>query len=129
MLDNFNETDVTSDEVVPSTPLWSDTVSYKIPVVSSKPNPPYVSRFSPTDPRTERVYVALTESKGSDPLTSPAQWKLEWVEPSNINLDPRLDHTVGRRGLPYLDWGIHPGRAWIRKIDYGGPYAPKKNVF
>lgn len=45
------------------------------------------------------------------------------------SLDPRLDWTVGRRGIPYLDWGLHPGRAWIRKVDYGGPYSPKKHVF
>ncbi|MCU7547914.1 RagB/SusD family nutrient uptake outer membrane protein [Chitinophagaceae bacterium LB-8] len=45
------------------------------------------------------------------------------------NLDPRLDWSVGRRGIPYLDWGIHPGRSWIRKVDWGGPYSPKKNVF
>ena len=44
-------------------------------------------------------------------------------------LDPRLDWTVGRRGIPYLDWGVHPGRNWIRKFDYGGPYSPKKHVF
>jgi starch-binding outer membrane protein, SusD/RagB family len=43
-------------------------------------------------------------------------------------LDPRLDHTVGRRGLPYMDWGIHPGTNWIRQQSYGGPYSPKKNV-
>jgi hypothetical protein len=29
-------------------------------------------------------------------------------------LDARLDWTVGRRGIPYLDWGLHPGKAWIR---------------
>ncbi|GAB4420325.1 MAG: RagB/SusD family nutrient uptake outer membrane protein [Bacteroidia bacterium] len=45
------------------------------------------------------------------------------------NLDPRLDWSVGRRGVPYLDWGDHPGRSWIRDQSYGGPYAPKKNVF
>lgn len=44
-------------------------------------------------------------------------------------LDPRLDWTVGRRGIPYLDWGPHPGPAWIRDQAFGGPYAPKKNVF
>ncbi|HEX2534029.1 MAG TPA: RagB/SusD family nutrient uptake outer membrane protein, partial [Chitinophagaceae bacterium] len=49
--------------------------------------------------------------------------------PYQGNLDPRLDHTVGRRGIPYLDWGVHPGRNWIRKIDFGGPYSPKKHVF
>jgi hypothetical protein len=44
-------------------------------------------------------------------------------------LDPRLDWTVGRRGIPYLDWGPHPGMAWIRDQSYGGPYSPIKNVF
>ena len=45
------------------------------------------------------------------------------------NLDPRLDWTVGRRGIPYYDWGVHPGKAWIRNQTYGGPYSPKKNVY
>jgi starch-binding outer membrane protein, SusD/RagB family len=44
-------------------------------------------------------------------------------------LDPRIDWSVGRRGIPYLDWGPHPGRDWIRQVNYGGPYSPKKNVF
>jgi len=44
-------------------------------------------------------------------------------------LDPRLDWTVGRRGIPYLDWGPHPGRDWIRDQSYGGPYSPKKRVY
>ncbi|QNF31469.1 RagB/SusD family nutrient uptake outer membrane protein [Adhaeribacter swui] len=43
-------------------------------------------------------------------------------------LDPRLDHTVGRRGIQYLDWGPHPGQDWIRQVTNGGPYSPKKNV-
>jgi starch-binding outer membrane protein, SusD/RagB family len=48
--------------------------------------------------------------------------------PETSELDPRLDHTVGRRGIPYLDWGKHPGSTWVRDQSYGGPYAPKKNV-
>ncbi|GAA4395675.1 RagB/SusD family nutrient uptake outer membrane protein [Nibrella viscosa] len=44
-------------------------------------------------------------------------------------LDPRLDWTVGRRGIPYLDWGPHPGKAWIRDQNYAGPFSPKKNVY
>jgi|688.fasta_scaffold28354_3 hypothetical protein len=43
-------------------------------------------------------------------------------------LDPRLDWTVGRRGIPFLDWGKHPGSAWIRDQSYGGPYTPIKNA-
>ena len=44
-------------------------------------------------------------------------------------LDPRLDWTAGRRGIPYKDWGIHPGKKWIRDQTYAGPYAPKKNIY
>ncbi len=72
MLDTYNNTDVTSDELLAST----------------------------------------------DPFT-----------PYAGTLDPRLDWTVGRRGVPYYDWGVHPGRNWIRKVDYGGPYTPKKNTY
>ncbi|WEK36248.1 MAG: RagB/SusD family nutrient uptake outer membrane protein [Candidatus Pseudobacter hemicellulosilyticus] len=43
-------------------------------------------------------------------------------------LDPRLDWTVGRRGVAYLDWGPHPGQSWVRNKE-GGPYAPKKSVY
>ena len=44
-------------------------------------------------------------------------------------LDPRLDWTVGRRGIPYWDWGIHTGSDWIRDQSYAGPYSPKKQVY
>ncbi|MBX2844542.1 MAG: RagB/SusD family nutrient uptake outer membrane protein [Flammeovirgaceae bacterium] len=49
--------------------------------------------------------------------------------PDSGPVDPRLDHTVGRRGIPYLDWGNHPGKAWIRDQNNGGAYSPKKWVF
>ncbi len=48
--------------------------------------------------------------------------------PDAGTLDPRLDWTVGRRGLPYHDWGLHPGQDWIRDQNYSGPYAPKKMI-
>ena len=48
--------------------------------------------------------------------------------PDAGEFDPRLDHTVGRRGIQYLDWGPHPGNLWIRQVQNGGPYSPKKNV-
>ena len=49
--------------------------------------------------------------------------------PYTGSLDPRLDWTAGRRGIPYKDWGIHPGKKWIRDQNYSGPYAPKKNIY
>jgi starch-binding outer membrane protein, SusD/RagB family len=41
-------------------------------------------------------------------------------------VDPRLDYTIGRRGIPFLDWGPHPGFAWIRDQRFAGPYTQKK---
>jgi hypothetical protein len=49
--------------------------------------------------------------------------------PETRPLDPRLDWTVGRRDIPYLDWGDHPGQAWIRDQSWGGPYNPIKQVY
>ena len=49
--------------------------------------------------------------------------------PDAGNIDPRLDWTVGRRGIPYLDWGNHPGKSWIRDQGNGGPFAGKKNSY
>ena len=47
------------------------------------------------------------------------------------NLDPRLDYTVGRRGIDYNGYGIMPGQDWIRATDgdISGPYLPKKNIY
>jgi hypothetical protein len=61
-------------------------------------------------------------------------------------IDPRLDWTVGRRGVPYLDWASpsywgenatgystyptsDPNYGWINNRLFGGPYSPVKNNF
>src|SRR4029079_12911446 len=46
---------------------------------------------------------------------------------ANMNLDPRLDWTAGRNGVPFKDWGKHDS-TWIRSIPNGGTYSAKKNV-
>ncbi|WP_128544483.1 RagB/SusD family nutrient uptake outer membrane protein [Larkinella soli] len=48
--------------------------------------------------------------------------------PYEGQVDPRLDWTVGRRGIPFLDWGVHPGKVYVRDQAYGGPYSPKKHL-
>lgn len=48
---------------------------------------------------------------------------------STTSVDPRLDFTVGRRGVPFLDWGIMPGYDWIRNQASAGPYVDKKDVY
>ncbi len=47
--------------------------------------------------------------------------------PTAEAVDSRLDWTVGRRGIPYLDWGLCGGEPWTRGDV--APYTPKKNVF
>lgn len=49
--------------------------------------------------------------------------------PDAGELDPRLDHSVGRRGIPYLDWQKFPGKAWIRNQPNAGPYQTKKYAY
>jgi hypothetical protein len=44
-------------------------------------------------------------------------------------VDPRLDWTVGRRGVPFLDWGIMRGADWIRDRGNAGLYVYKKDMF
>ncbi len=46
-------------------------------------------------------------------------------------LDPRIDFTIGRRGIDYNGYGLHVGADWIRATfaDISGPYLPKKNVY
>ena len=41
-------------------------------------------------------------------------------------VDPRLDMTIGRRYVQFLDWMPHPGFDWIRDQGYAGPYTQKK---
>lgn len=62
--------------------------------------------------------------------SSPATWNssnANFVAGSASAVDPRLDWTVGRDGVPYKDWGAHQS-GWIRAPAYGGSYSPKKNV-
>lgn len=49
-------------------------------------------------------------------------------EPYTGTLDSRLDWTVGRRGIPYLDWGVNPGLSWVRQQSVGGPYLHVKHA-
>ncbi len=66
---------------------------------------------------------------GNALVTDQGVFSADSFTPDAGNLDPRLDHSIGRRGIPYLDWGNHPGRDWIRDQPYGGPYSPKKFIY
>ena len=49
--------------------------------------------------------------------------------PYQGSVDPRLDWSVGRRGVPFLDWGVDPGQSWIYDQTFGGPYLNIKNMY
>ncbi len=42
-------------------------------------------------------------------------------------VDPRLDWTVGRDDVPFLDWGVHAPE-WIRNRSWAGPFSHKKFI-
>lgn len=72
--------------------------------------------------------VADAENKQViDPYEQPGY--TQWAG----TVDPRLDWTVGRNGVPFLDWGVMD-RTWIRADELGsapyssGPFHPKKGV-
>lgn len=57
-----------------------------------------------------------------------ADWNAEKVEVGTAQtVDPRLDWTVGRPGVPYLDWG-DASVGWIRGQGWAGVHSPKKNM-
>ncbi len=44
------------------------------------------------------------------------------------SVDPRLDHTTARPGVPYLDLDSLYRESWARDLATYGPYGPKKRV-
>jgi hypothetical protein len=74
-------------------------------------------------------FFAVNDSGLPLAVTNPAWNTLDTSFSANttVPVDPRLDWTVGRDGVPYKDWGLH-NKKFIRDRAYSGPYSPKKNV-
>ena len=80
--------------------------------------------------RTDANGLPLLDTYNSNPVKNDqGVLSTQTFTPDGGPLDPRIDWTIGRRGIPYLDWGLHPGQAWIRDQKFSGPYAPKKNIW
>jgi starch-binding outer membrane protein, SusD/RagB family len=47
--------------------------------------------------------------------------------PDRGEFDPRIDWSIGRIGIQYLDWGVAEA-SWIRRASEGGPFLPIKNI-
>jgi hypothetical protein len=54
-------------------------------------------------------------------LTTPAS--------NTDNVDPRLDWTVARLGVPVLNWSGDYSLTWVRAPGYAGEFSNKKNLY
>lgn len=127
-LDNYNGESVSSDIGIDPSKPWDPAKKYALNDL--------VTRYDPADPYSDRQYHSLKGTPdlpnvGNDPLISTAEWAFNSVVYIHYadRLDPRLDWSVGRRGIPYWDWGRHTGVDWIRDPTFAGPYSPKKQVY
>jgi len=66
-----------------------------------------------------------TDLANDEGIPSAAVFSQDTITP----LDPRIDYTMGRRGIPYMDWGIDRGMDWDRNQAWGGPYMPCEKPF
>src|SRR6266513_1744409 len=87
--------------------------------------------FNP--PTQNLVNFFLVDASGLPLALSDPTWNASPAHDANFDasktnpVDPRLDWTVGRNGVPYKDWGLHTS-GFIRDAAYSGPYSPKQNV-
>ncbi|WP_247233452.1 RagB/SusD family nutrient uptake outer membrane protein [Telluribacter sp. SYSU D00476] len=82
--------------------------------------------------RTDETGLPIVESYNNQPVKNDQGVASNQPFTTDAGpLDPRIDWTIGRRGIPYLDWGNHPGADWVRSPGqtYAGPYSPKKNIY
>lgn len=91
-----------------------------------QPSQNFVNSFK-VDPTTKLPLISTYNN--TDLLNDEGKLSSDAYTPDNTTpVDPRLDWSVGRRGIPFLDWGTHPGNNWVRQVSNGGPYTPIKNV-
>ncbi|HVW60431.1 MAG TPA: RagB/SusD family nutrient uptake outer membrane protein [Puia sp.] len=105
-------------------PLSSYYVSWKQPSFN------LVNAF-----KTDMNGLPMMDASGMDTsnLTNmPNDMGIESGDPFTLyagTVDPRLDWSVGRRGIPYLDWGVNEGKNWVSDQTFGGPYTNIKNSY
>lgn len=74
--------------------------------------------------------LPLLDSFQDDLLTEDHNIQFsEEFTPADILLDPRVDWTIGRRGIPFLDWGPFTGSDWMLDQQNMGPFLNKKIHF
>lgn len=101
-----------------------------------QPSHDLVNSFKTTDeglPRPDGFTEAFNNMNAvlkSDQYPTNIAADEQFTPPTNASLDPRLDWTVGRRGVPYLDFGPHPGKRYDRGgFNYAGTFHAQKHVW
>lgn len=92
----------------------------------TQPSHDFANRFQ-TD---EDNGLPLIETYHETPIkTSLGVPSSESFTPYQGTLDPRIDWSLTRRGIPLLDRGINPGQAWIRNhVRGGGTFSTMKHI-
>jgi hypothetical protein len=84
------------------------------------------------DPPSQNLVNSFRVDAAGLPLSisAPTTWNstdAALIAGNTAAVDPRLDWTVGRDGVPFKDWGNY-SIAWVRDPGNGGPYMPKKII-
>ena len=82
------------------------------------------------DPTQNLVNAFKVDANGLPLSLSDPNWNnsdAEFVAGNLAPVDPRLDWTVGRDGVPFKDWELY-SNTWARDKENAGPYSPKKNI-
>ena len=75
--------------------------------------------------RTKPSVTVLQPDNGNVLLPDGA--KALSINDATVAVDPRLDFSIGRIGIPYKDYG--PALNWVRDYTNGGLFLPKKHVY
>ena len=81
--------------------------------------------------QTDENGLPLSNWASSDIANDAGISETEAFTPHTGPLDPRIDYTIGRRGVDYNGFGVFTGKDNIRAsfTDISGPYAGKKNMY
>jgi starch-binding outer membrane protein, SusD/RagB family len=78
-------------------------------------------------PTYDLAYAYKVDANGL-PIPVTAATTLKRIQAGDADLlDPRIDYTMGRTNVPYLNWGVQKDD-WVRGQGYMGWYSPKKNA-
>ncbi|MEZ7505410.1 RagB/SusD family nutrient uptake outer membrane protein [Flavobacterium sp. Arc2] len=85
------------------------------------PGGPFYSQYGFHRPSQNLVNAFKTDASGL-----PLENNVNVVASDNV--DPRLDITVGRPGIPYKDLGVLYQETWARDLATYGAFSPKKRI-